>query len=250
MNEIIPKNTDFNDIYNKSYRLAAAVFMISNVMDQKGELETKIKKLALDLVSMSVKLKDFDFYGAKKLISDIEKNSLELMSMLDIASISGLVSKMNGDILREEFQTFILELSKFSEKFENNKNTSVKGIFSESTISNMGNYLEKSITQIQSKLNENNEAGEVYVNGDNKIKSQKNNNGHKRKDLRKSVILEYIKGHNDVNIKDIARNITGCSEKTIQRELISLIKEGKIKKIGERRWSKYSNISKIIKGNP
>ncbi len=41
MNEIILKNTDFIDIYNKSYRLAAAVFTISNVMDQNGELETK-----------------------------------------------------------------------------------------------------------------------------------------------------------------------------------------------------------------
>jgi len=53
-------------------------------------------------------------------------------------------------------------------------------------------------------------------------------------------ILDFIKGHNDVSIKDIVPNITGCSEKTVQRELISLIKEGKIKKIGERRWSKYS----------
>ena len=72
------------------------------------------------------------------------------------------------------------------------------------------------------------------------INWMKNDNGHKRKDLRKNKIIDFIKGHNVVNIKDIAASITGCSEKTIQRELISLINEAKVKKIGERRWTKYS----------
>ena len=231
MDEIILKNTDFNNIYNKSYRLAAAVFMISNVMEQSGELETKIKKLSLELVSMSVNLKDINFYDAKKLISDIEKNSLELISMLDIASISGLVSKMNSSILKEEFQAFILELSKFSEKFENNKNTSVKSIFGEASISNVNNNLQKSTSSFQPKLN----GG--YVN-ENKL--QNNTNGHKRKDMRKNMILDFIKGHKDVNIKDIVPNITGCSEKTIQRELSEMVRAGVLKKVGEKRWSRYS----------
>lgn len=236
MNEItIQKNNDFLNIYNKSYRIAAAVFVISNIMDQNEELRTKIKKLSLDLVSMSVNLKDINFYDAKKLIADIEKKSLELMSMLDIASVSGLVSKMNGNILKEEFQLFISELNKFSEKLESNKNVSVTGIFGESLITNINN-LEKT------NLKYHNEIGEAYKS-EQKVTSNnnelKNGNGHKRKDLRKNTILDFIKGHNDVSIKDIVPNIVGCSEKTIQRELIQLINDGKIKKVGERRWSKY-----------
>jgi hypothetical protein len=228
MNEIEQKNTDFINIYNRSYRLAAAVFMISNVMDQNEELRTKIKNLSLQLVSVSVNLKDINFLDAKKLINNLEKNSLELMSMLDIASVAGLISKMNAGILREEFQSFILELGKFSEKFENNKNVSVKGLFTESLATNTDN----------NKLNEvyKNEPKNMIGNGVG------NDNGHKRKDLRKNTVLDFIKGHNNVNIKDIMPHITGCSEKTVQRELISLINEGKIKKIGERRWSKYSII--------
>ncbi len=238
MNKIIIKNTDFMDIYNKSYRLAAAVFMVSNIMDQNGELETKIKKLSLELVSMSVMLKDINFYDTKKLITNIEKISLELMSMLDIAHISGLISKMNSRILKEEFQTFILELNKFSEKFENNKNVSVKGIFEESFVSNNNDNLEKILPVDKNKFNKN------YLNENkNKLLSDNNkSNRYKRKDLRKNMILDFIKGHNDASIKDIAPNITGCSEKTVQRELIALINSGKIKKVGERRWSKYSII--------
>lgn len=235
MNEIILKNTDFADIYNKSYRLAAAVFVVSNVIDNDHELRTKIKKLSIELVSMSVKLKDINFFDAKKLITDVEKISLELMSILDIANVSGLVSKMNGNILKEEFQSFISELNKFYERFENNKNVSVKDIFGEPAILNINNNLEKE-NVVYNNIND------IYKNERKKaIKYEtKNANGYKRKDLRKNTILGFIKGHNNVSIKDIVPNITGCSEKTIQRELILLINDGKIKKVGERRWSRYS----------
>ncbi|MDP2947072.1 MAG: hypothetical protein Q8N88_03070, partial [Nanoarchaeota archaeon] len=187
MNEIVQKNSDFFNIYNKSYRLAAAVFVISNIMDQNEELRTKIKKLSLGMVSMSVNLKDINFPDTKRLATDIEKNSLELMSMLDIASVSGLISKMNGDILKEEFHLFISELNKFSEKFGGDKNASVKSIF-----------LEKTAPIEYGEKNEENYKNEQKVISNNGFK---NGNGHKRKDLRKNTILNFIKGHNDVNIK-------------------------------------------------
>jgi len=41
-------------------------------------------------------------------------------------------------------------------------------------------------------------------------------------------------------VKDIAEIITDVSEKTIQRELNSLIEKGQVVREGERRWSKYS----------
>lgn len=236
MNEMIEKNTNFITIYNRSYRLAAAVFMISNLIGQDEELRTKIRNLSLNLVSMSVSLKDINFLEAKKSIADIEKNSLELMSILDIASVSGLISEMNGSILKEEFQSFILELGGFSEKFGDDKSASVKSIFSQSPVANIEINPEKTSAGYNDKLNE------VYKsNQKNAIGNRGGNfNGHKRKDFRKNTILEFIKGHGVVSIKDIVPNINGCSEKTIQRELISLISEGKIKKVGERRWSKYS----------
>ena len=45
-------------------------------------------------------------------------------------------------------------------------------------------------------------------------------------------------------IKDISEVITDVSEKTIQRELNSLIEKGQVIREGERRWSKYSISSK------
>lgn len=240
MNEIAQKNLDFTNVYNRSYRLAAAVFAISNVINQNEELRTKIKSLSLDLVSASVNLKDINFSDAKKSILNIEKNSLELMSLLDIASVSGLLSKMNTEILKEEFQLFIIEIGKFAEKFEDNKNVSAKNILSLSSVPiNNGSNIEKNIKRLGSVQNlepNKNEMKNLVINGNG------NSNGLKRKSFRKNAILDFVKGHNNTNIKDIVPNIKGCSEKTIQRELIELINEGKIKKVGERRWSRYCSV--------
>ncbi len=97
------KNKDFLVVYNKSYRLAAAVFAVAGMMDDGEELKNKIKNISLEIVSLSVKLKDTSFFEAKKIISEIEKDTLLLMSILDISAIAGMISKMNAQIIKEEF---------------------------------------------------------------------------------------------------------------------------------------------------
>ncbi len=56
---------------------------------------------------------------------------------------------------------------------------------------------------------------------------------------RVSLILGFIKKNRQASIKEIAAVVKGCSEKTIQRELGTLIERGLVRKVGERRWSMY-----------
>lgn len=58
-------------------------------------------------------------------------------------------------------------------------------------------------------------------------------------DMRRESILSIIRTQGVVSIKDISDAITDCSEKTIQRELMGMIKDNIIVKEGERRWSRY-----------
>ena len=60
-----------------------------------------------------------------------------------------------------------------------------------------------------------------------------------QKNERQQIILDIIKEIGESSIKDISDNIKDCSEKTIQRELLSMVANGVLKKEGERRWSKY-----------
>ncbi len=52
-------------------------------------------------------------------------------------------------------------------------------------------------------------------------------------------IYAIIKDKGEVSIKDISSMLTNVSEKTIQRDLMTLIEKGQIVKDGERRWSRY-----------
>ena len=53
-------------------------------------------------------------------------------------------------------------------------------------------------------------------------------------------IKTVLEAKPEATVKDVAEIITDVSEKTIQRELNSLIEKGQVVREGERRWSKYS----------
>lgn len=60
------------------------------------------------------------------------------------------------------------------------------------------------------------------------------------RDDRRKIILALIKQKPAITVGDIAKSISGVSEKTIQRELLSMVAENVLIKRGERRWSTYS----------
>jgi DNA-binding HxlR family transcriptional regulator len=88
--------------------------------------------------------------------------------------------------------------------------------------------------------------GHVYEDGTHKGQSfEKKKTDVVDRINRKTSILNFIKENKEAQIKDILVHIGNCSEKTIQRELNELIKDGVLKKEGDRRWSKYSLLKDI-----
>ena len=57
---------------------------------------------------------------------------------------------------------------------------------------------------------------------------------------RRERIKTILEAKGEASIKDISEIVTDVSEKTIQRELQSMIEDNIVKRQGERRWSKYS----------
>jgi hypothetical protein len=60
-----------------------------------------------------------------------------------------------------------------------------------------------------------------------------------RRFSRRESVVSLLSKDSAMSIKDLSFKIKGCSEKTIQRELNALLDEKKIKRLGEKRWSKY-----------
>jgi len=69
-----------------------------------------------------------------------------------------------------------------------------------------------------------------------------NINNHPMQNNRELSVIRLLKDKNNLTIRDFSLVIKGCSEKTIQRELLRLVKLGVLKKSGEKRWSRYSVI--------
>jgi hypothetical protein len=225
------------NLYRKTERLSSAVFLVCNTIAESGELIAKIKNLALDLITYGSLIKDNSAGERMKLLFKMEAALREMASLMDIASISGLVSEMNASILKQEFGVLNQNLAE------------VRNMYGKNTISN--DYFKQEDDLLLSSRDTETTFNAVETNKGLRINGSilepSKNRGvvkdrNSRQEHRERAILELIKAKGSVNIKDISKSIKGCSEKTIQRKLIALIKSGVIKKEGERRWSRYSLI--------
>ena len=75
-------------------------------------------------------------------------------------------------------------------------------------------------------------------------KSVAHSGGGQVKQERKQHIFSILRQKNTAMIKDFSAVITNCSEKTVQRLLIDMVRSGVLKREGDRRWSRYSILEK------
>lgn len=228
------KDETFVFLYKKTERLTTAMYMITNLFSDNEPMKWTLRKKISELLSFTVGYKDLHQTNYYNFAHEVKTKILEIISLLEVSSRSGLVSPMNFSIIKQEFSKLISVLDKAENKDNENSN---KSTFS-------SNFFNVPNTQ---KVTQNVAVEKVESSDLDKgqnIKDIKNitDNPVVKRNYRQTVILNLIRKNKEVDIKDIAKVITDCSEKTIQRELISLIESGVIKKVGERRWSKYTLI--------
>lgn len=81
---------------------------------------------------------------------------------------------------------------------------------------------------------------EILVQKDTKGQHTDKTLENRKFSQRQVAILDLVKEKQKVTVKDIQSVVRGYSQKTLQRELLSLVAEGVLKKEGERRWSTYA----------
>ncbi|MEI6352458.1 MAG: hypothetical protein WCO35_00785 [Candidatus Nomurabacteria bacterium] len=171
---------------------------------------------------------------------DSNKNSL---TSFDVLTERNLISNTN---VNEKNKNLITE--KIVEKLEKSSDKNIENI-SEGIVNKEGIFTiketdkrekfkeilkEQSINDI---INSKRQTPEIKLEKQ-KIATKTVNNFN-RKNNRKDQILSLFTKGVEVSINDIAKKVVGCSTKTLQRELNNLLQENKIKRIGDKRWSKY-----------
>lgn len=210
----------FSDKYHsylskKIERLTSALYVITGFLSHDEPVRTRLRAASLDLLAQTSAVQSFTPDGIEAFRGKIA----EVILFLRTAESAGLVSRMNASLLCDEYAqagTFVKQYGKDigdSETVETGER-----LLAESSSVNVRDFHVK----------------------DTKIsKGQMKNTNKNGRDYRKKAILSLLDKKQKISIKDAVDAIEGCSEKTIQRELLALVEEGAVIKEGERRWSTY-----------
>ncbi len=233
-------------VFRKASKISYAIYAITDLIKDSEPLKWTLRKTATDISSLR------NFFDEKSVFNNLERTLLELESLLDLASFAKVVSEMNSYLLQSEIRKMISEMRERSkegfyspelvESFFDIPKPEVFTIAPVSPASETSDYSKGHKRQDVRYARPSSPA--VSDNGGRDFYKIRNNSNNDFKGQRKDQIINIIKGVGDgkgqVSIKDITDKIKDCSEKTIQRELISMVENGVLKKTGERRWSTYS----------
>jgi len=272
-NITIFKDKSFDFLYKKTERISTAIYLVTNLMSVDEPIKWQLRKTALGLIDKVMTLSNATMSSRDISIRDISQKIFQLISLYEISFRSGFISEMNYKIVDNEMKkiaTFLSEFdsqdresrtSLFDETFftENinevereqikrdisQKDRITKGVYKGQPKGQSFDYKRQEI-DMSDKVSSSSIKGQKTkdtknVKDINKIKSETTKNTSKSQDRnkRREDILNIIKQKGNVSVKDISSIIKDTSEKTIQRELISMVEDDVLLKEGERRWSRY-----------
>lgn len=248
-------------------KIASVASMISkqNVGVIDGEIlaiQSSIKDLQNREASLSVsigKVLMLDFVG-ESFLDNVDQNTNHDIST-DIAKSNNMIGPGSKPVsLQTQFsprqitgsndRSAAFNSSKEKTADSHRENTRAQDRSQKNTVSNPGHAQVSGApvakfpqnrsaqsNQLAAQSNGNNFAMVTSGNQINSIKKQTISTGVTP---RQNIIINEIKNKGQLTIRDLVGKIEGCSEKTVQRELLALVDSGVLKKEGERRWSKYS----------
>lgn len=225
--------------------IATAIYIVSNILPANEPLQNELRKASLSLLSIANDIAGRKGESYDRQTAEINTVIKKIISYLEVGVTMFLVSEMNFRILR-------LELMALGGSYESRRD----GLFEiESLLKSESHKGQEILTEEKSPKPE------------RIIKRTENDKGHLKKPLminvlnkqlaptfgsksfikdkstdsenRKEKILNNLKNKDKKTIGDIKNDFPDVSFKTIQRDLQSLMDEGKIERIGERRWSMY-----------
>lgn len=251
-NKLVLKDYSMGQTYfvflsKKAEKITAAIYLISNLFSENEPIKWSLRQEGLLLLKLTTSLMGLTI-SDKVLFSNLRTLLVEIKSLLQVGFISGLISEMNFSILESEITKLLTGMG---------QNQTIKDLSDT-------NIRQKFFDTGHSELHLKDHDSNSFHKGQNKRQTIKDRISYKdvlnnikqgksadyllthqrqtilKKNSRQEAIIEFLGQKSDATIKDFYTVISGCSEKTIQRELLDLVSKGVLKKQGERRWSKYS----------
>jgi hypothetical protein len=249
------------DLYNfrKIEKICGAVHYITNFINENEPLRQSLRIKSIKMVESFLSFMNNNDRNKSILLSSVFL--VEIRSLLQTGLYTNLISEMNYGILKDEIDSLINTLETKRQQSFTLPFGFMHVLPSEPPDYSMGqnkgqNFYKNS--PLETRYNPNTQEPTVSQNSYQNLNKNLSNNQYavsNRQNIIKPAyppktplgnsdrtikILSLLKDKKELTIKDFSNSIKGCSEKTLQRELLKLVAEGKIIKRGERRWSRYS----------
>ena len=219
------KNRAAERVYRRVERIVAALYLLTLHVPETEPLRMEIRSGGIALLDKALSLKEEMRAPESTALYSFESSVRKLISLMRIMTAAGRISFQNSDTVigaLDELVAFIV--------------SSQRSSLSESISLTREDFVgDTSPLQDQKVLRDIKDTRRIVK--DNK---DKDTTGTTVTGSRAQGIVSVLEGAPGLGIKDIAARLPDYSEKMIQRELAALIKSGKVRKDGFKRWSRYS----------
>jgi hypothetical protein len=236
-------------VFKKSEKITSALYLVSGLLTDSEPLKWELREKAVLLLNATLSLNGVEPIDKGVHIQTLFSTAIETNALLGIALVGGLISEMNHNILVREIDAVATLVKDRLTEDTNRAGYVLSDSFFKTEEISQNNSLSTNQSTSTSTENSGNQSTGTFTSSTKNVldkasgnKAIKDSIPHikDKKESRQDSILNLLKKDSGLTIKDFAKVVVGCSEKTIQRELLELVEKGIIKKEGERRWSTYS----------
>ncbi len=225
----------YNYITDKVQKITSALYRVTDLLSDKEPLKWTLRDKAIGLHDNLVSVKNTK--DKDRLLNDSLKKFLQIIKSLELISSGVCVSNINFEILKREYSS----LKDFIEGKKTDMANDPKIVLEASFFDKKNREINPGRPQKET-TNKNS-----LLSAPETIKTNKTNSFYdqeKQQEIdpqsRKGKVLDLLKKGQAKSVNEIAVNFNGeVSEKSIQRDLLGLVKMGKISAMGDKRWRKY-----------
>jgi hypothetical protein len=233
------KSSPFGDnrvgerVYRRAERLASAIVLLTNHIDDMEPLKAEARKSVLEILNSILAIRDEMRSTNSPQANDLKMAVRRSISLVRLLGISGHVSFQNAEIVTEALDELLSFIS-----------ASRRSNLSESVSLSREDLIDIRETQRFSHERQTERTVKNVTESKDTVSSVAagENSSGMSLSTRSQAILEILRSQGELGIRDIASNLPEYSEKMIQRELADLVALGRVKKTGLKRWSRYTYI--------
>ena len=231
--------------YKRVERLILATHLVTNFVPPDESVRKNVREKVYALLSAVMDLRLGLRSAGPERVNTVIAHTRQILTLLDAMHASGYISDMNLRVLKDAYADFarFLRVSEDGHAAESLELDEM--YFTPPAARHHGHNSQGHTKFVKDKVVKDTvkdkELSSAVKDKKKQIKQRPQSLRAKRRATsRRMAVLDVVTKRGPVHIKDIAAEVTSCSEKTIQRELASLIKDKVVKKEGSKRWTTYS----------